>query len=1045
MWIECEKYRKPILDVNEEFAMLKGELSDDQAKITLAKFLYRNLGFTVELLSGVKLYPDQIISIKAMLLSNYMLCIWARGLSKCTAYDPLTQVFVKGRGLISITDLVPKVDFSTPEHWMDIGPFEFWNGEKWATVTKALTQPKVKSRTIKTSRGYELGGSTRHLIKVWDSYNCKVVWRRYSDIKVGDYACISRSSIGAPTDDGSSDFNDREAYLIGLLLGGGHVSERSTSITSADEEIIQFAESFPTGPRLLRKDNKALQLNFRQEFIRELLNRYGVKKVLSYDKEIPESILKNRKATIACLSGLFDTDGYSRTDGMLIGYCSVSHKMASQVHLLLNSFGIISRIREDKTNSPFGKAWIVMIMGENCRKFSELIGFRLTRKKDSLNTQLKGLTFNTNVDVIPGLIEYCQREIKSKYRFPKVISDEWRMDVRRRGSQKNLSYASLNNTLEFFKRAGVKPEDYAHLEHIKKENFFFDEIVEIEDKESVDCLDFNVPDGECFWNNGFVSHNTFTAAIFAFLQCLFFPGTQILIAGPTFRTSRFIFNTIEKIADTPEATMLAAALGVKTRRNDEFNWQINGGSIVAIPLNGEKIRGFRANCLIIDEMLLMSEEIVEKVLIPFLVAQQDQKKIQKIREQEDIMIAKGMMTEAQRYKIPYTSKMIALSSASYTCEPLYKRYDNYIKQLFDPKMPENGARYAVSQLAWNAIDGDRIDKSIIELANSNEGGDASPTFLREYGARFVDGSDNFFSINVMSRQTIPDGEDPTLLLRGKKDRRYIVAIDPCYSSSEKSDAFAMCLVELGDGPKIEFTVVNQYAESGKDMQDHAKYLHYLLVNFNVVMLIVDYAGSTFIDVCGETDSFRKDKINLKMFDFNSDKDGAEYEEELRKARRTYNRQMHTICFAQYFTSDFIRKANEYLQGTLQYANLWFGSSIKGNSDAFNSAQGANLNISEIIDTTKLDRNESPLLTLIDMQEMLIKQVKYQCAAIEVKSTAKGTQTFDLPQILKRDSSVSRIRKDSYTALMLAAWGAKCYFDIMTAPPEASASFTPILI
>ena len=40
------------------------------------------------------------------------------------------------------------------------------------------------------------------------------------------------------------------------------------------------------------------------------------------------------------------------------------------------------------------------------------------------------------------------------------------------------------------------------------------------------------------------------------------------------------------------------------------------------------------------------------------------------------------------------------------------------------------------------------------------------------------------------------------------------------------------------------------------------------------------------------------------------------------------------------------------------------------------------------------------------QDNLIYQTKKQCALIEVKSTAKGTQTFDLPQHLKRNTSAT---------------------------------------
>ena len=49
----------------------------------------------------------------------------------------------------------------------------------------------------------------------------------------------------------------------------------------------------------------------------------------------------------------------------------------------------------------------------------------------------------------------------------------------------------------------------------------------------------------CVWGRG--CGKTFIASVFCFLQCIFEPGTKILVAGPTFRTARFIFNNLEKM------------------------------------------------------------------------------------------------------------------------------------------------------------------------------------------------------------------------------------------------------------------------------------------------------------------------------------------------------------------------------------------------------------------------------------------------------------------------------------------------------------------
>ena len=46
-WYSHPSYHVEVKDFNQELKAMHGELDLDTAKITLAKFLYRNLGFTV--------------------------------------------------------------------------------------------------------------------------------------------------------------------------------------------------------------------------------------------------------------------------------------------------------------------------------------------------------------------------------------------------------------------------------------------------------------------------------------------------------------------------------------------------------------------------------------------------------------------------------------------------------------------------------------------------------------------------------------------------------------------------------------------------------------------------------------------------------------------------------------------------------------------------------------------------------------------------------------------------------------------------------------
>jgi hypothetical protein len=530
---------------------------------------------------------------------------------------------------------------------------------------------------------------------------------------------------------------------------------------------------------------------------------------------------------------------------------------------------------------------------------------------------------------------------------------------------------------------------------------------------------------------------SFMAAVFCFLQCIFEPNTKILIAGPTFRTARFIFNNLEKIVNSPGAELLAQCFGAKAKRNDQFEWQINGGSIVAIPLNGEKIRGFRANILVLDEFLLLPEEIIKNVLMPFLVAPQNIKERMEIREMEDKLISEGLMREENKTIFENTSKMLAFSSASFTFENLYKTYNEWTEKIINNEKGE--ATYFVSQMSYEALPEEMIDKTIIEEAQN--GGASHSSFLREYCARFTDGSDSYFNAKKMEDCTLKLGERPHTLLKGDPNKKYILGIDPNMSDSPNADYFAMAILEINESDKSA-TLVHTYAGLG-NLKNHVAYFHYILKYFNIVLIVIDNAGAdTFLSACNQSEIFKKDKINIKTFEINSDLDGQDYEMMIRNAKSKYNLQDRRIAFNQVFTSDFIRKSNEYLQACIDYKKIWFASKTAAFEPFFNEVINLNIDLNLI----KEEKKDWTMIDFIENQDDFIYQTKKQCALVEYTSTSRGAQNFDLPQHLKRSSSANKARKDNYSALLLANWAAKCYFDLNRAPEKIeNATFSPIMI
>ena len=142
-----------------------------------------------------------------------------------------------------------------------------------------------------------------------------------------------------------------------------------------------------------------------------------------------------------------------------------------------------------------------------------------------------------------------------------------------------------------------------------------------------------------------------------------------------------------------------------------------------------------------------------------------------------------------------------------------------------------------------------------------------------------------------------------------------------------------------------------------------------------------------------------------------------------------------ICFKPLFSTTFLREANEYLQASIDHKRIWFASRSAACGSFFDKLAAQAVPLKLMPYENKGD--------LIESQDDLVYQTKKQCALIEVKTTAKGTQTFDLPQHLKRSTSANRARRDNYTTLMLGNWAVKAYNDIKnTKQEQINYTFTP---
>jgi hypothetical protein len=152
-----------------------------------------------------------------------------------------------------------------------------------------------------------------------------------------------------------------------------------------------------------------------------------------------------------------------------------------------------------------------------------------------------------------------------------------------------------------------------------------------------------------------------------------------------------------------------------------------------------------------------------------------------------------------------------------------------------------------------------------------------------------------------------------------------------------------------------------------------------------------------------------------------------------KTKGLYNRPTGHIAICQIFNKkNWIRDANDALQGDIQHKKMMFGSRITFSDIDREMNMNYDIGIENIEFKSGPDFSNNALKQseFIDHVEMIVENTRKELALIQVKTDAVGNQSFDLPRELRITSGKDRARRDSYTSLLLGNYGRRCYERIM---------------
>lgn len=246
-------------------------------------------------------------------------------------------------------------------------------------------------------------------------------FKELKDISEGDWVAINkhRELTRADWD------VDSEAYLVGLMLGDGNQGRTLSAYDSfvqdafveAVDDLFGDACTAWVDERCYDSCGKSVECRVRNntgkasnpfvEWSRSLgLGSY------SYNKSIPACVLSGTYAQkLSCLLGLWVTDGCKHENLSRYEYGTSSRRLAQDVRLLLQCFGIRASVSRRGTSCRDSYSVVISSSGD-VRKFHNLLGAKLPDNKTLRSFEDKSLNANWGVIPVEVFSEALRSDVK---------------------------------------------------------------------------------------------------------------------------------------------------------------------------------------------------------------------------------------------------------------------------------------------------------------------------------------------------------------------------------------------------------------------------------------------------------------------------------------------------------------------------------------------------------------------------------------------------------------------------------------------------------
>lgn len=511
---------------------------------------------------------------------------------------------------------------------------------------------------------------------------------------------------------------------------------------------------------------------------------------------------------------------------------------------------------------------------------------------------------------------------------------------------------------------------------------------------------------------------TIMLAICAIYHAIMNPGSRIIVISGTFRQSKLIFKEIERIfKNAPLLQQLADK--PPTFLNDHCHFQINGSSVIALPLGaGDKIRGERGHVIFVDEFDSINKEIFDIVIRGFGATQADPwektrsilLRLKKLKSTPSAITDQIGSLDTILTSAEAGNKIVISGTAGMAMGPFYKLYSQYLKIIknqisgnlkdyadiigaddIEEEVTVDHSQYCIITYTYKEIPIGMLDVEMIHNARATM---SKMYFDMEYNCKFADDSAGFFKWRDIVEATAEPPNGFTAIAQGRAGSQYIMAIDP----ARTRDRFAVVIIELGNPSRVVYV----WSSRNERYVDSFKACRRFMRLFNVIAIGLDTGGGglTIKDMFEQEEYMKPGDRPVVPHDFDETKgplpEGAQ-----------------KILYPFAFNPTWIEESNMLLQKNIEDKALMFP-------------------VENLIDSKDTKRFE-----LMDSATDEIRKMKRELISIEITYSQSGAKRFNLkPPDIKSEPGEVVTHKDRYSALLMASYLASRLTKLEVFDPQA---------